>query len=96
MVRVAGAPQASAARVSFASHTVAPPSAAMRAAAKRIIAGPIQQKPQPKPPANPSTDRERLLAAAFGMREVVVYPLSDDLLDDGRVITFRHVRLRDE
>ena len=29
-------------------------------------------------------------------KEVVVYPLSDDLRDDGRVITFRHIRLEDE
>ena len=28
--------------------------------------------------------------------EVVVYPLSSDLKNDGRVITFRHVRLADE
>lgn len=28
--------------------------------------------------------------------EVVVYPLSSDLKNDGRVITFRHVKLRDE
>jgi len=168
-----------------ASHAVAPPTAAMRAAVKRIMAGPIRQKPQPAPPASPSTDRERLLAAGFAMRgvpyrfgakgpheydcsgftkaayagvgislpdgsfnqargerplvtpgalatgdlifyrwsgsdrvnhvtlyagdgwvvgtgspgqprEVAVYPLSDDLLNDGRVITFRHLKLKDE
>jgi len=29
-------------------------------------------------------------------KEVVVYPLSDDLRDDGRVITHRHIELADE
>jgi len=28
--------------------------------------------------------------------EVVVYPITDDLRDDGRVITYRHLRLADE
>ncbi len=29
-------------------------------------------------------------------KEVVLYPLSDDLVDDGRVITYRHIVLADE
>ena len=30
------------------------------------------------------------------LRHVVVYPLADDLRSDGRVITYRHIRLRDD
>jgi len=29
-------------------------------------------------------------------REVALYPLSDDLVDDGRVVTYRHIVLSDE
>lgn len=29
-------------------------------------------------------------------KQVVLYPLSDDLVDDGRVITYRHITLEDE
>lgn len=29
-------------------------------------------------------------------KEVVVYPITDDLRDDGRVITYRHIELTDE
>lgn len=29
-------------------------------------------------------------------KEVVLYPLSDDLVDDGRVVTYRHIVLADE
>ena len=162
-----------------------PPTDAMRAASETIAAWTPKQSPPPEPPADPSSDRERLLTAAYGMRDipyewgakgpntydcsgftkaaysaigatlpdgsfnqaagerplesvsnmvagdlifyrwsgsdrvthvtmyagdgwvigtgspgqpkrVVVYPLSDDLRDDGRVITYRHIELEDE
>lgn len=162
-----------------------PPDPGAMVAMGRLIASPLDRSPAPEPPADPRTDRERLLTRAFGLRgqpyvwgakgpdaydcsgftkaaygaggvklpdgsfnqaegerplealdaltagdlifyrwsgsdhvshvtlyagdgwvigtgspgqarEVTLYPLADDLVPDGRVITYRHVTLRDE